>query len=735
MEDFFQFVYGEGEGFACITRNDINGAPTHDRYFEYPQALDKMVEYCTKYSHENIYFTPTLMETKSRKKAAVKYLECAFGDADTFPVEDFLTAPSLIVHTSPVKTHVYWKLTDATDPLEVERLNHAVSIAHPKAETDMDVGWAANKLLRVPGTSNLKYAKSYKVNYEITGEVYDTAEFEKFYPKAEASNVTYTKLDGVMSRLEAINSLSGGLTSGLEDILSGTYGKDSGRFKALHLALHELFRAGASNEAAFAIVAETDLHKWKADGVGDADQRLWDDVLRARATSEITSIEDAEPLSLSSSKPPLEVIDFLSPEERASLKPTFVDMFVEWSASKTNTAKEFQVAAGLNILSTVFSDFGHIPMHFGNLPLNLWFLVSGRSTVDRKTTVLNHMLRVLRALSDEQFYYNFGSDFTISALSDQLLDRPNRSGLVHVDEFQGFLAELGKNYMSGTKEALTAMYGGSVKGKLRATSEKKMKPEVDFALSFYAMGITTQIAEALTREDFLSGFLTRFLWVSPPEDYVAPDINDGFELVPLNIQNKGDQRFMEMVGLLRNAREWWEFDKSQGLDSPTDPVRPTEEAFARVKQFRSEMVGKAVELGREELISSADRLSQSVLKCAALLAMVESKEKVELHHVISAIQYANAWFENMIRMVDMVSDSSWMKLQEEIIAKLIENGSSMDSRQLYKHFKTLGFKPRDFAEHITALQDSGEIQQVPAAKGSKKMLVNYIGGAPVDEAE
>lgn len=725
MKDFFNFVLGDsGSGFICITRCDpLTGAPTRDKFFDFETELDEAVAHCTRFSHESIYFVPNLLSEKNRRKPAVKYGECAFAEADLFPVEDFRVAPSLVVNTSPNKTHVYWKIEDETDPMQLERLSHGVVQAHPKGDTGLDTGYNAAKLLRVPGTTNLKYAEPYKVNYEITGETYTVEEFAKVYPLAEVGVVINSEMpEGFPTRAEAMNQIN--YTAELDDILRGEYRKDTGRYKALHLALHELFRAGATNEAAFAIVEGTDLHKWRTDGVSEADQRLWEDIQRARGKSELVDPSEAAPLAIPETIEEYKNIDFLSKEERASLKPTIVDEFVAWSGSKTHTSPDFQIAAGINILSTVFSDFGHVPMKFGKLPLNLWFLVSGRSTTDRKTTVLYHMMDVLRGLSrEEDFHYNFGSDFTVAALSDQLLDRPNRSGLVHVDEFQGFLAELGKNYMAGTKDALTAMYSGRIKGKLRSTAEKKMRPEVNFQLSFYAMGITTQIAEALTREDFLSGFLTRFIWVSPSKNFVSPDINDGFELESLDVQNRGDDKFIDIINQIRAARDHFEMF-SEALDAPTTAIRPTEDAMKRIHKLRTDMVGVAKDFGKDELISSADRLSQSVLKVAALFAMADCRVVVEVHDVLSATQYANSWFMNLLRMEDQVNSSTWVKDQEEVIAALIEAQSSIDARDLYKKFKDK-HKPREYNEMVKALVDAGEIQLV---QEKKRVLVNYVGG-------
>lgn len=730
MKDFFEFIFDGGEGLVCITRTDYKGDPTRNKFFSYPSELDEMVTFCIKFSHESLYFVPNLLSEEHRRNSAVSYGTCAHAEADLFPLEDFKVAPSLVVHTSPGKTHTYWKIENSTDPVEIERLSKAVVLTHPKVETGLDQGYSRSKLLRVPGTTNLKYEEPYKVNYEIIGTTYTVEEFAEKYPLPEAGAVVDSKLpENLPTREEAMQMIN--WTQEIDDILTNNYRKDTGRFRALALATHEIFRAGGSNEVAFALLQGTELNKWAADGISNASQRLWEDIQRSRSQSELVAPEDAAPLAVptvQASK--YKRVNFLSEEEQKLVKPTFVDEFVAWGQSKTKTSPVFHTAAGFTILSTIFADFWHIQLEWGKEPLNLWFMPTGQSTVDRKTTVLNQMLSVLRDLDREGAYdYDIGSDFTVSGLSDMLLDSPNRSGLVHIDEFQGFLEELGKNYMAGTKGALTAMYGGFIKGKLRSTSTVKRKAGVNYALNFYAMGITKQVAAALNREDFLSGFLTRFIYVSPPEDYVPPEITEGFNLAPRNQAKHGDPVYEAMVNKLRTARTY--YDTFLDPTTPTEPIDVSQEAHDRIAQFLQDMAENVRSEGKEELLSTAMRLSISVYKCAALLAIVECGEngsvEVKLEHVLCAINFANDWYMNILRMVDMISDSDWMKVQDEIIGVLAANGNSMDAKVLYRSFKDK-HKPREYAEIIKALDESGVIQQVTAGK---KVTVNYVGGTNV----
>lgn len=717
MKDFFEFIYGEGHGVACITLNDDAGTPNRDKFFDYPEQVDEMVEFCQTHSDETVYYTPSLMRAHNRKKPSVRFLQVVFGDADTMDLGDLLVEPSAVVTTSPGHTHVYWSVDNETDPLEIEQLNRSLSQRHDRKESGYDTGWAANKLLRVPGTMNLKYGEPFRVEIEYTGNVYSWEGIAAEYPKVDTLSAQYRDLPtDLPSRIDAMRSITD-FSEDIRSLISTDFSKGYGS-DGLWAAINGLFRAGANDEETFVLLQNAAVNKWMRNNIADADVRLWEDIIRARAKSDVLTEESLRAPSkalVAPKKPHQEVFDFLYDEEHDLLTPNFVTEFTAWSSSKTRSPDCFKVSGAFSILSAVFGDYGHIPFKWGDEPLNLWFMNLGRSTVDRKTTVKRHMTSFLGKLSSDEFTYNISSNMTVEGLASYMLDRPNRSGLVTRDEFQGFLAELSKNYMSGAKDALTDYYMGNINGKLRATGDNKVQKDVKFALSFYAMGIRAQVARALTLEDFRSGFLTRFIWVTPSEDAsLDMDINDGFELAPRQIQEHGDEQLREMLTEIANARDF--FDSFVDKEANTLPIRPTDEAFERLRLLRSDMSRTITALGKAELQSSTERMSQSVLRAAALLAMSKMQESVELADVVQVIAYAGDWFRNSIRMIDMVGESDWATRLDDILDALISEGGVATSKALYSHFKA-EYKPRDYGEMLTALQESGTIEIIPTKKG------------------
>ena len=728
MKDFLKLLYGEGEGWACITIRDAQGNPTIDRYFKYPADFERMAAYAERNSHKDVYFTPALMNDKARRKPNPQWVQVAYADADLCPVEDLLLEPSIVVQTSQDKTHVYWIITDEHDPEQVEKLSHAVSLEHTKSETNLDHGWASNKLLRVPGSTNLKYTVPWQITYEVSGLVYTAEEFKAVYSKevAESTHAYRGMPEKFPSRTEALQGIT--WTTALTDLLDKdkTFQPNSGRYLALHLATNELFRAGASDEAAFVLLEDTDMNKWKTDGVSNWKQALWDDIQRTRSQAETFEPDASVPLAKPAPEGERNLNhDFLAEDEKKLIEPTFVDRFVQWSAERTNTSKNYQIAGAFCILSTVFADFGCFEMTYNIERLNLWFIMSGKSTLDRKTTVLNHMMDIIKGLEDEEYMYDVGSDFTTQALSDVLLDKPERSGLVQIDEFQGFLKELDRNYMQGAKEQLTAMYSGTIKGKLRSTAEKKRRGSVKYSLSFWGTGITEQIAEQLTRSDFESGFLTRFLFVTPEDDFKTGNVTDGFELADKEESKRIANGQMKLIQELSNSRDYW-YGFLDSLNSPPEALYIDPAVNKRVKKLIEDIVKLAQKENKPELISSAQRLGVSVYKCACLLSMVEGAQKVEMKHIVMAINYGQSWITNMFRMVDKVASTDWARQQMKIVDALVDNGNSMTFTQLFRKFRA-DYNSKDFGVLIDTMISAGTIALVPDGKGKAKR-VNYIGG-------
>lgn len=740
-KDFLDAIWGEQDGFVDIARMGEGYKLTNHKFFEWPLQREDLFAYVEKYRLEDVYFTPVVFSAPQRRRSLAKSVQVVYGDADLFPVDKLHTRPSIVVRTSDEKTHVYWTISDSTDVPQLEGYAHSISLEHPKATTGYDNGWSATKLLRVPGTRNLKYsspesedfrkgAEPYDLTVEYTGEVYTTDQFEEFYalvpdvifdpkPFPEADLPSYTA---------ALSSIPSSTT--LEDLLRRKFSKGGSGSEALYLLYNELFRLGADDKAVYVIAEKSGLNKWRRDNVHGAAKLLWDDVQRARAKfgspvegDERDDMEDGVTVTVAPKAKEARV-DFLTAHEKENLPRTFVDDYLAWGTSKTDADKSYHVASAFTILSTVFADFGHAMPKWGPLPLNLWFMVLGSTTLSRKSTTKHLMLQVIEKMENENYTYDLGSKFTAEGLDEALRKNANRSALLHRDEIQSFMKEAdAKPYLQGIKGELTELYDGKVSGKLRASGDKneQVRKGSRVAMVLFTMGIRKQLAQYLTLDDFQSGFLTRFIYVvgnapqrSRATDYVA-------QADPHEVK-QGDPVFDRMCERMAEAREHWE-----SWADPTEktiPVMCSNEAWERWNKFISEALDAAEGTEKSDVVeAAASRLSNSILKCATLLAMWDMEDEVSLKHMLAAINYCGGWFENMVEMANSISASAWKRRQDELIAFLTVHGGEASWAATYRTVKA-DMKPREFFDLVQALEEAG---QVVIRNDTKKKTITVTG--------
>lgn len=730
VEDFCTFLWEKDSGFAVIATLGAQRQPTRQKFFRWPEQAADLYAYVARVTGEDVYTSPSLFSASRAAKPLAKVLRVVHSDADGFNIAEARLEPSLIVHTSPSKTHLYWLLTDTTDPNTAEALAHAVSDTHDKSLTGMDNGWARNKLLRVPGTTNTKYETPYTVTAEMTGIPYTAAEFAAAYPPVESARVELKAQGTLPSYAEALSAIRP--SPELMNLLSKDFVKGSAGSEALYRLWNELFRAGASDEQAFVVARQSDLNKWRRDGKANADDLLWEDLQRARA-KEVLGTHTINPAdftadAVEATVAPVErpaYVDFLTDTEKDQLPSTFVDDYMAWAGSKTDAAREYHVAAAFTILSTVFSDYGHAVPKFGRLPLNLWFMVLGETTRSRKSTTRGQMLSVLKALADDEVYrYDLGSDFTPEGLDNALLERSNRSGLLHRDEIQDFLKELdSKAYLAGTKGKLTELYDGHVSGKLRATGDVKRKQSVNVSLVLFAMGIRKHVADYLTVGDFQSGFLTRFIYVEADAPPRTADSDWLAQADPSEVE-QGDAVFEGLVERLRTAREHW--NSFIEVAAPTRPVPCREDAWRRLNKFITDILDAAEGHQRHDVIeASAQRLSLSILKAATLLAMTDCCDEVAMPHMLAAINYCSTWFVHMVNMANRISESAWERRLDAVQEFVASKGGIAPWEMVYKHFKEL--KSREFMDIVQALSDAGIVALQMDDK--KRKWIQIVGAA------
>jgi hypothetical protein len=480
----------------------------------------------------------------------------------------------------------------------------------------------------------------------------------------------------------------------------------------------ELFRAGLSSEEVFVVAKHAKCNKYhRPDRArrSDADGDLWREVQRA-AQHYAMPEQEVEVFAdeVQSIKAVETKLSLLSDEEReiVSSNPTFVDRYCSWARKKTDGAIEFQIASAFTILSAAFSDTGYGTPKYGKLGLNLWFMVLGETTLSRKSTSRQLMLRMIRAYENYVGYQiDIGSNVTAEGLVKHLAGRDKLVSLFHRDEVQGMFREfITKTYMSTAADQFTELYDGHVPVVIRSTGGKSANVAVqseraETHFMMYLMGITSKVSEILTIDYFRSGFLARFIYAiadAPDRTYELEAIEQAPEE---EVAVTRDFEMDELVRSLYESKLWWE---KKGAPFPR-PVRMTDEALERFNKFKWDM-GSYVEGHQHEdsIEPSRQRLALSIWKVAALLAMYERCDSVEMKHMLIAIHYCENWFQNLERMAASVSESEWQREVDELEAMITNRGGKMRYEEAYRRFGRK--RKREFDEMVEALRSQARLR-------------------------
>lgn len=717
IKDFLESVLGVGSGYATIVIKDSNGQPTVQKFFSYPDELDEMCEYAESKAAQDVYFSPILFHEQRRIRENAKTVSSIYADADTCDPKNFKLTPSVSVQTSDGRWHAYWILDKEAEPHRAAMLAKRIAYAHKEQGCDLS-GWNPTKLLRIPKTKNTKYDDLQTVTATASGLIYSIEEIEERYadvvidkvldfisqPKPEITPEVYSVLMKIKSNPEILS------------LFSDIPGPNADYSKMLWKLELELFRQGLTAEEVFSVAKSARCNKYlRPDRPkrSDPDGDLWREVLRAQQTYEIPSQgmqifveQEVE------SQPEELVVSLLTDDERKVVadNPTFIDKYVTWAGKKTDGAVDYQIASAFTLLSSCFSDIGYATPKYGKLGLNLWFMLLGETTLSRKSTSRQLMLRMLRSFERFSGYQiDIGSNVTAEALVKHLSGRDKLTSLFHRDEVQGMFKEfVTKTYMAAAADQFTELYDGHVPVMIRATGAtssvkavQSERAETNFIM--YLMGITSKVAEILTVDYFRSGFLARFIYViadTPERTYESEAIEQSAEQEVV----KQDEEMESIVRSIYDSTLYWQ---KKGGTFPR-PVRMTDEALARFNSFKWDTGTYSKGHPNEDSIEpSRQRLALSIWKCAVLLAMYDKSDEVQVKHVLIAIHYAEQWFTNLIRMAGAISASEWQREVDELESLLTSKGGRMKYEDAYKKFGNK--RKREFDEMIDALKSQGRI--------------------------
>jgi hypothetical protein len=736
IAEFFERIYGDATGRMTLVLPNYAGKPVNEKWYSWPEDKELIEQTVDENSNRDVWYSPQLFDEDRRLKENSSAVATLGADADSCDPQNFRVPPSLVIETSPGSYQVYWKLSHVADPNETSKINRRIAQVHKDQGCDVAFVNAA-KLMRVPNTGNSKHPGARVIVSEIDDDVeYDIEYFDEVYPVSEVPDAQEFASEAMPEGLAEFTtdssnrvSLMRGLpnSASLNSLLMDNWVADKRSHMRWRL-LCELYRLNLPDEAVMALAWWAPSNKYRT----DTDERrgvkgLWDEAVKAKNTvaSGLEKAADDEDYEYDwgdgeekTVEEKTERTDFLTAEERSTLMVNFIDEWVTWAATKTDAPSEYHRAAAITLLSIIYSEFAHAFPRFGELKLNIWMMVLGRSTKDRKTTSRSYLEKALRALKTDTYDYNLGDDVTPGGISLALHDRAHKASLFSRDEVQGLFKEvLSQGYMAGGLEVFTKLYDGWSGGRIRASGEKKILLSVPVSFVMFMMGILSESTEVLTVTNYRSGFLTRFVYVigSRPEGYEAPPLEQGDDK-----HDGEDLVFNGLTNHLAANRAFWEtrpdVNRDEGI---THRFMADEDAWKRFQEFQAAADKAANNSQYAEVIgTTTERMQITVLKLAALLAMDERSVKIKMRHMLSAISYAGEWFDNAVKVASMVSESEWQRNVDDLEKFINSKGGKTSYAMAYRNFP--GKKAFEFEEMVVALERRGILNRVP--NGNKFVL-------------
>ena len=712
LQQFFERILPDDEGWVPIMSLGPGGGLSRCQWYHWPTEAERMCEVVEKMSDKDVYWSPmlfskpsTLSSSRHATKSNVKCVASVYADLDGLHPDDLFLEPTVLVKSSPEHYHAYWRLSDyrSLGNLDLEQLNRGVYQTH--ADTGVDRGWPLAKKLRVPGTMNTKpkYGLPTPVSVEFNDrKSYSVREFTTAYSPASTP-----KVDLIMEMPEIDQ---GGALKVLYELkdnrIMALYADDplpSDDWSALMYSLEcSLFEAGVKLADVFTVVQDAGCNKFKRDGRPDSD--LWIQLQRDKARWEDdqeTQADLADAIAIEAiNGEPIRIprlqdernglfwgdIHLINSKFDNVPQDTVVDSLAQYmNDMSSRTSMQFNYAAAMSILSAVLGSDIRVRTSFGVLSCNLYTLLLGRTTRDKKSTTASYVKHFLRRVGAEFKLDLIGpEDHTPEALAQFCGAKPGESLLVILDEVQDLFARAMRSgsYMDGEIGFLTKAYDGYIPSIARKQKEQKYRNETPFSLSILCMGILDQAAGNLKVEKIASGFIPRCLPVLPePTDFdPARTMNDFTILSSADNETlqRQDNAFNLNLQFLIRAKHYWRQEREA-----LEPFTVEGEDARALIAFDAKALDRICDAGNmcavladqhplysEYLVPCVERLGLSMLRMAALIAAAEQQTVVQLRHAVKAIQLAEIHLKAFEVFVACAADSDISKDVAQIEAFL-----------------------------------------------------------------
>lgn len=402
-------------------------------------------------------------------------------------------------------------------------------------------------------------------------------------------------------------------------------------------------------------------------------------------------------------------VSLLTDAERKLIQnhATIIERYIDEAGSRVEMQnRPYDEINAWTYASAVFCDSGFVPRKNGKRPLNFFTSTIGDTTTG-KTESKNFLMSTLHEAFLHDATYNIGGNGSPNALSEKLVERDGKPSFFNKDEAHGALKIWTdpKNWAAGLLEDLAEYYDGKVPPHLfKGSKETSGKSAVTYFL-IHLMGTPDAMMQVLSRELFLTGFLARMQWaIGEPrqvsyesmaeEDSDGTDIKLGFD--PFARQMATEVAIAKRILKVRTGNS-------------QNAVRIQQDAAKRLQDAKWALSTTFVNDRNWDILEpSLVRMGVTIRKAASLLAMSEARDYIVLNDVLLAIQAAEVWVNNLVKIASQISGSEFARACDEIETFIESKGGEVRRELVVRRFKNV--ETRVLASYIGSLIEQGRIR-------------------------
>ena len=422
---------------------------------------------------------------------------------------------------------------------------------------------------------------------------------------------------------------------------------------------------------------------------------------------------------------------------RHELPETWVDRYTAWASKQTDAPVQYHVVNAIAALSTIMCPYVVLETSFGVIKPNIWTMILAGTTVTRKSTSMDMALRMLHDVHPD---FLMGTEGSPEGILSELSHRDGKVAVFHRDEITGWIeSAIKRDYLSGLLETFTRLYDGKPEKRvLRKESSEVHDPN----LVIVSGGIKNKMQEIITMEHIRSGFLPRFIMVTgtttvdeqrpigPPskEAQLGRDpreliVEELYKVVCHYTAQPSDEK-VEINGIVKLAKG----------HATNYVLTASDETWHRIQLLKYDALKFGERSTNPEIYMPLyDRLTNSIIKVAMLLAGARQSLVIELSDICKAIYYADKWLQTVTEFAQALEVIPEMDKWERKMDRIFQfikkkHPESVSRSEVMRQFRVKATEVNDMEKTLVArgqilvLQKEAKDNPAPGRKRTEYIL-------------